>query len=282
MLTIGERINATRKAVAAAITARDEAAVRAEIDLQLAGGALMLDINGGTTPETETGNMDWLVAVTAAHTDAPLCLDSAKPGVIETAAAALMRARGIDVPGHFEISPGIPWLLINSISAESERYELILPLVKKYNAAVAALCMGDGDMPSSAEDRIRIGAELIERLAADGVAHERVYIDPLVLPVGVEAASGLAVIETIADLKNRYPDVRTVCGLSNVSFGLPARGLLNRTFLALLTAAGLDAAIVDTSDAKLMSALRAALALCNRDPYCADYITAFRNNLLDA
>ena len=86
----------------------------------------------------------------------------------------------------------------------------------------------------------------------------------------------------MAELKRRYPGVRTVCGLSNVSFGLPARGLLNRTFLALLTAAGLDAAIVDTSDAKLMSALRAALVLCNRDPYCADYITAFRNNLLDA
>ena len=280
MLTIGERINATRKNVSAAIRARDADAVREEAWRQYDAGALMLDINGGTTPETESEAAVWLMEITAAATSAPLCADSANPEVIEAMIRTCLRVRGAHAPGSWETAPGVPWLLINSISAERERYDSILPLVKKYNTAVVALCL-DENMPDSARERVAVGASLIERLAEDGVPPERVYADPLVLPVGVDARQGLAAIQTVTLLKQRFPTLRTVCGLSNVSFGLPARGLLNRAFLTLLVGAGLDAAIVDPTDKKLMAALNAALALCNRDPYCADYITAFRAGRLD-
>ena len=264
-----------------AIAARDADAVRNEIELQIQGGAVMLDVNGGSTPETEKDNVLWLAEITAAATSAPLCIDSANPEVIEGAVEAALRVRGASVPNVCETEPGVPWLMINSISAESERYEKILPLVKKYNCAVAALCLSDEGMPSTAEARVAVGAALVEKLQGEGVSPERVYLDPLVLPVGVDTGNGRAVIDAVAELKRRIPGVRSVCGLSNVSFGLPGRGLLNRIFLSLLIGAGLDAAIVDTSNQKLMSAVFAAMALCDRDAYCADYIGAFRKNILD-
>lgn len=281
LLTIGERINATRKAVAAAVAARDATAIRHEADIQIQSGALMLDVNGGTTPETETDNVTWLVDVVARHTSAPLCIDTASPEALEAGIEALLAARGAAPPAHWELAPGLPWLLINSISAETERYAAVLPLVKKYNCAVVGLCMGDGVMPDSARARVDLAGALIARLAADGVAAPRIYIDPLILPVGVDQANGPAALRAVAAIKQDHPDVRTVCGLTNASFGLPARQLLNRTFLTLLIGAGLDAAIVDTTSAKMNSAMLAALALCGRDLYCAEFIGAFRKNLLD-
>lgn len=280
-LTIGERINATRKSIGQAVKDRDAEAIRAEADAQILGGALMLDVNGGTTPETETDALVWLVDVIARHTNAPLCIDSANPEALEAGIEALIAARGARPPAQCEIAPGLPWLLINSTSAESERYAAILPLVKKYNAAVVGLCMGDEAMPDSAGARADLAAQLVERLDADGVEPGRIYIDPLILPAGVDQNNGPAAIEAVAAIKKAHPGARTVCGLTNISYGLPARALLNRTFLALLISAGLDAAIVDTCNSKQNSVMLAALALTGRDPYCADYIGAFRKQLLD-
>jgi 5-methyltetrahydrofolate--homocysteine methyltransferase len=280
-LTIGERINATRKNIAQAVKDRDAEAIRAEADAQILGGALMLDINGGTTPETEKDALVWLADTIARHTNAPLCIDSANPEAVEAAIEAVLAARGAQPPARCEIAPGLPWLLINSTSAETGRYAAILPLVKKFNAAVVGLCMGDEAMPDTAQARADLAAQLVERLAADGVEPARVYIDPLILPAGVDQANGPAAIEAVAAIRAAHPGVRTVCGLTNISYGLPARALLNRTYLALLIAAGLDAAIVDTTNAKQNSVMLAALALTGRDPYCADFIGAFRKQLLD-
>jgi 5-methyltetrahydrofolate--homocysteine methyltransferase len=280
-LTIGERINATRKSIAEAVKARNAAAIRKEADDQIHGGALMLDVNGGTTPETEIDNLTWLVDVIARHTNAPLCIDSANPQAIEAGIETLLAARASKPPAKWDIAPGMPWLLINSISAENERYAAVLPLVKQYNAAVVGLCMGDDAMPDSAQARAALAGQLVARLNADGVDTSRIYIDPLILPAGVDQANGPAAIQAVAAIHKEHPEAHTVCGLTNISYGLPARPLLNRTFLALLISAGLDSAIVDTTNVKQNSAMLAALALTGRDPYCADFIGAFRKELLD-
>ena len=280
MLTIGERLNGTRKKVAQALQDRDAAYVREEVQKQLEGGAMMIDINGGTTPEQEPDNLSWLAQVVGRHCDVPVCVDSANPGIMLDAIDALLRARQGSIPEKFESSPGIPWLLLNSITGDQARYEMLLPLIVKYRCAVVALCLGAGEPSADVQVRINKGTELVERLLADNIEPERIYIDPLVMPLGVDTGNGLSAIEVIQVLKERFPGLRTVCGLSNVSFGLPLRKLLNRTFLTMLIGAGLDAAVMDTSDREMMSSLHAAVALSGRDEYCAGYISAFRNNQL--
>ncbi|MFH2009815.1 MAG: dihydropteroate synthase [bacterium] len=280
MLAIGERLNGTRKKVAQALLDRDEAYVRQEVLRQLEGGAMMIDINGGTTPEQEADNLRWLAQVVGTHCGAPVCIDSANGSLMPDAIEAWLRANKGAIPGHFELRPGVPWLLLNSITADQARYELLLPLIVKYRCAVVALCLGGGEPSADAQVRIGKGTELVERLLADGIEPQRIYVDPLVMPLGVDPGNGLAATQVIQVLKERFPGLRTVCGLSNVSFGLPLRGLLNRTFLTMLIGAGLDAAVMDTSDRELMSSLHAAVALCGRDEYCSGYIAAFRSNRL--
>jgi cobalamin-dependent methionine synthase I len=279
-LTIGERLNATRKSVAKALAKRDAAFVRDEIDKQITGGASIIDLNGGTSPDQEPGNLAWLAETAAAHCDVPICIDSANPEVIEAAIEALLKARKASAPDAFEIQPGLPWLMINSITADKECYEVLLPLVKKYNCAVIAMCLGAGGADAGVDARITNGADLVARMISDGVAVERIFIDSLVMPLGVDGQNAKATASVIKELKRRYPGLRAACGLSNISLGLPARSLLNRTFLAMLIGAGLDAAIMDTSDAGMMSSLWAALALNGKDDYCADFIKAFRQGTL--
>lgn len=279
-LTIGERLNGTRKSVAKALAKRDAAFVQNEIERQIAGGSLMIDLNGGTSPDQEPDNLVWLAETAAMHCDTPICIDSANPDAIEAAIKAWLKARKVSTPDTFEIQPGLPWLMINSITADKECYDLQLPLVKKYNCAVVALCLGAGEVSTGVDQRITMGAKLVERMVNDGVDMERIYIDPLVMPLGVDVQNAMATVGIIKELKLRYPALRLACGVSNISFGLPARSLLNRAFMNMLIAAGLDAAVMDTCDAGMMSSLYAALALNGKDDYCADFIRAFRQGRL--
>lgn len=280
-LTIGERINATRKKVAAALENKDADFIRGEIGRQLEGGADMIDLNGGASPESELENMVWLTEVAASACDAPLCIDSAQPEVIQAAMKTYLDVREERIPEEFETARNRPWLMVNSINSENARYDSLLPLVREYNCAVVALCMESARLDTDIEARARIGAELVERLAGDGIEPERIYLDPLVMPVGVDTGNALNAIELIQRLKHRFPGLRSVCGLSNISFGMPRRGLLNRTLLVMLVSADFDAAVMDTSDRKLMSSLYAALALCGKDKHCSEYISAFRRNRLE-
>lgn len=281
-LTIGERLNATRKGVAAAIKEKNEDFIKEEIAMQVDGGAVMIDVNAGINPKVEKESMEWLAALVAGACDTPLCLDSPNPEVVQTAVETVISTRGQSVPENFELEENVPWMMINSVTNEDKTYEGIAPLVKKYNCAVVALCMESGDAPGGADERIRIGRELVERLTGDGIQPERIYVDPLVLPVGVDTSNGIAAAEIIRTLKTEFKGLRSSCGLSNVSYGLPVRSALNRVFLTLMVSAGLDSAILDTSDRKLMTVLRASLAMCGRDEYCTGYISAFRAKQLES
>ncbi|KPJ57874.1 MAG: methyltetrahydrofolate:corrinoid methyltransferase [Planctomycetes bacterium DG_23] len=263
MLIVGERINGTREEIARAISERDGEFIRNEARTQVDAAAAMLDVNAGTTPKTEAEDLKWLVEVVQGEVDVPLAIDSANP---EALAAGLSVHKGS--------------ALINSITAEEERFRAVLPLIKEFDASVVALTMAGGIMPESAEGRLAIAQDLIQRFAVAGIPQEKIYFDPLVRPVATESAQGRAVLEAVRQIKEKFPEARTICGLSNISFGLPRRGLLNRTFLAMLLASGLDAAIIDPTDKRMMAAIFASRSLLGQDEYSLKYIDAQRKGLL--
>jgi 5-methyltetrahydrofolate--homocysteine methyltransferase len=171
--------------------------------------------------------------------------------------------------------------MINSITGEAARFDAVLPLVKKFGTKVIALCMAGSGPPAGLEDRLAAGANLVDRLTARGVALDDIYVDPCVLPVSTGPEHGGAVAEAVGQIRARYPGAHISVGLSNVSFGLPVRKLLNETFLVLLMSRGLDAAIADPCDGQLMANIAAAEALLGRDEYCAGYLRAFRAGKLE-
>jgi cobalamin-dependent methionine synthase I len=266
MLIVAERINASRKAIRAALEAMDAAPIQQEARAQDAAGATYIDVNGGTFPGREAELLTWLVETVQAVTDKPLCLDSSDADAIK---AALPRVR---------TKPP----MINSINLERDRYERILPLVLASRAKVIALCQGEGALPATAAQKIELAGELIGRLTRAGIAIDDIYVDPLVFPLGTDSLSAQATLEAIAAIMARFPGVHTICGLTNVSHGLPARRLINRTFLVAAMGRGMDAAILDPTDRELASAMAAARAVYGRDDYCMDLIDAFRAGAIAA
>ncbi|MEW5945577.1 MAG: dihydropteroate synthase [bacterium] len=282
MLIIGERINATRKSIREAILERDAGKIAAEAVAQVKSGAQALDVNAGFDPETETGNLLWLVGTVLDAARVTLCLDSTSPEALDAALEAC-RARESADAAYRNGSSGARSggndarrVIINSISGETGRYSAVIPLVREHGASVIALCMDDGGMPADGEKRVRAGTALVERLLGDGVPPGDIFLDPLVVPVGVNPSGGKDALDSIGRLKSAFPDVKVVLGASNVSFGMPRRSALNAAFVAMAALAGADAAIVDPLDDALMSVLKAALALAGRDPFCAGYIEHFR------
>ena len=264
MLIIGERINTSRKAIAPAVMARDEVFVQREAADQGAAGAGFIDVNCGTLVDAEPEFLEWLVRTVQAKVEIPLCIDSPNHAALARALAA-HRGRA----------------MINSITAEKQRWESVLPLVREYKTKIIALTMNDDGMPESAEERFKVGVWLVENLTKNGVALEDIYIDPLVRPVSTGTQYALVVYETISRIRREFPGVHAVCGLSNISFGLPARKLINQTFLVQAMQAGLDAAIVDPLDKRLMSLIHAGDLLLNQDEYAANFLAAFREGRIE-
>ena len=264
MLVIGERINTSRKSILKAVEGRDGRFIQEEAVRQVKAGADIIDVNAGTMREKEVASMEWLVNTVQEVVDVPLSLDSPNPAAVEV---GLKAHRGK--------------AMVNSISGEKERAEAILPLAKKHGACLVALTMDDKGMPETGEERIEIARDLLGLIKSYGIPPEEVYFDPLIRPIGTDTKQGLAVLKAIEGIMLIEGGVHTICGLSNISFGLPKRKLLNETFLSLSVSAGLDAAILDPLDKRLMSTLKAAEALLNRDEFCMQYITASREGGLD-
>lgn len=262
MLVIGERINASRKSILQAIQERNTQFIQEEAKNQVEAGAQMLDVNAGVRVQQEADDIEWLVKVVQEKVDVPLCIDSPNPKAIE---AGLKSHKGK--------------ALINSITLQKDRLEGFLPLVKKYNCLVVALTMGESGMPETAEERFEICKNIIEILKKEEISTESLYIDPLVQPISTNIKNCLITLDTIRAIKNAFP-VKTIIGLSNISFGLPNRRLINRTFLSMALAAGLNAALIDPLDKDMMSTLKAGEALLGQDDYCLNYLSAFREGKL--
>jgi len=260
MLIIGELINCTRKKVGEAAQKRDAEFFKDLARKQATAGAHMLDVNGGV-PEQEVELLSWLVDLVQGVVDIPLCLDSADPNAL-IKALPLCKQRP----------------MVNSISDESARWAM-LPVLKELRPKVIALCMSESGLPTGVEDRVGVASRLIDRLIAEGFALDDIYVDACVLPVAV-GPHGKNLLAAIGQIAEKFPGVHISAGVSNVSFGLPHRKLLNESFLLLLMAYGLDAAIVDPCDQQLMMNIMAAEALLGDDDRCRNYLRAYREGKL--
>lgn len=265
MLIVGELINTSRKKINEAVEKKDADYIKQIATEQVAVGADYIDVNCGTQVENEVETMEWLVNTVQEAVQVPLCLDSPDSKAIEA---------GLTLAKY-----GRP--MINSITAERKRYEQILPLVLRYKTKIVALCMDDTGMPATALERMVVVGNLFKKLKEAGVPEDDMYFDPLVKPISVSAKAGSEVLDTVRLISQEYPKVHKICGLSNVSYGLPNRQFLNRLFMAQTMAMGMDSYILNPLDQVMMGAVHGANALIGKDDYCMDYLTAYRNGLYE-
>jgi 5-methyltetrahydrofolate--homocysteine methyltransferase len=265
MLIVGELINASRKSVKEIIENQDAAGVAKLARDQRDHGANYIDVNAGVFVGREPELLKWLVATVQNAVEVPCCIDSPDPKAI---AAALAVHKGT--------------AMINSISLEKERYDALLPLVAESKSKVVALCMSDEGMPETADQRMAIADQLVNGLVKNGVPIENIYLDPLVQPVATNNTFGGEFLQAIERITQAFKGVHTMCGLSNISFGLPERKFINQTFMVMAIARGLDGAIVNPLDARMMGCILTAETLMGRDPYCMSYLKAFRAGKLTA
>lgn len=261
MIIIGEKLNSSRKSVAEAVKNRDAAFISDLAASQESAGAAWLDINAAMLSD-EADSLVWMGEVCRSASSLPLCLDSPDYRVIE---AALQRLGGK--------------CMINSITLERERFDNMLRLTRQFGCPVIALCMDDDGMPETVGDRVRIAGTLFDRLSAAGVPSGDIYIDPMISPVGAVETAGTDSLEAIRKISGL--GVHTVCGLSNISYGLPARAWINSAFMVAAMVAGLDSAIADPLDRRLMRLVMAAEAMLGRDEYCENYIDAYRDGFFN-
>ena len=264
MIIVGERINSSRKGIQPAVENKDSAMIQDIAKKQEDAGATHIDVNAGTFLAQEPEYLEWLVRTVQEVVHVPLCIDTPNPQAAERAIKACQKTP-----------------MINSISGESKRMAEMLPLIKKYGCQVIALCMDDSGIPEDARSRFQIAFRLLELLKKEGIDPSRVFFDPLIYPVSTGSHFGIVALDTIRRIKASLPETQTICGLSNISHGLPNRKILNQAFLVMSMAAGLDGVILDPLDRRMMALLVASQALLGRDEFCSLYIAAHRAGKLE-
>ncbi len=263
MLIVGELINASWSGIRAILEKQDDNALAQVARDQKEHGADYIDVNAGVFVGREAELLKWMVETVQAAVEAPCCIDSPDPQAI---AAALAVHKGT--------------AMINSISLEKERFDRLIPLVAESRSKVVALCMSDEGMPETAEQRLRIADKLVNALVQRGLSADQIYVDPLVQPVSTNNVFGREFLLAVEGIMETFPGIHTICGLSNISFGLPQRKFLNQTFMVMAIARGLDSAIVNPLDGRMMACIQTAETLMGRDPYCMAYLKSFRSGKL--
>lgn len=262
MFIIGEKINGMFKAVREAIASKNKTAIQDLAKKQIDNGAKALDVNVGPASAEPLKDMEWLISTVREVTAVPLAIDTTKPEVME---------KGLQLAGDSSF--------INSVDGREERIKILFPLAKKYNARLIALTMNKVGVPANAESRMEIAAQLVAAAMEYGIEMNNLYIDAVILPVNVAQDHSRAVLETIRQCKViSDPAPRTILGLSNVSQGTLYRSLVDRTFLVMALAAGLDAAIVNPLDKDLIEAMITAELLLGKNIYCESFLEAYRKN----
>lgn len=257
---IGERINPTgRKAFQEQLRLGDLSAVEKDVEDQIAGGAMMLDVNMGAPLVDEAALLAEAVRSIQRVTDVPLCIDSS---IVEALEAGLAAYEGK--------------ALVNSVTAEDERMEMILPLVKKYGAAVIALPNDDKEIPEDPQRRFELTEYVVDKATGTyGIPIEDIVIDPLAMPIGADSQMVVRTLETIHLIADRI-GVNMTLGASNVSFGMPDRHTLNSVFLPLAMGAGLTSAIMDARTPSIVTAVKAGDLMLGNDEWGMAWIAAHR------
>jgi 5-methyltetrahydrofolate corrinoid/iron sulfur protein methyltransferase len=260
MFIIGELINGMYSNIALALKKRDKKIVQTCALEQITSGADALDVCCGPASKNPLIDMPWLVEIIQEVTDKPLCLDSSKPKVIE---------EGLKVAKNKTI--------INSTTADAEKLEILVPLAKKYRAKLIGITINAKGIPQNKDQRLELAATILTYASEKGFPIEDLYLDPIVMPVNVAQDQINGILETIAELKIiSEPSPKTIIGLSNISQGTKARSLINRTFLTMTVASGLDSAILDPTDKELMDTLITTELILNKNIYCDSYLEAYR------
>lgn len=260
MLIVGELINASRKAIGEAIKAQDVAYIQKVAKDEFDAGANYIDVNAGIFVGKEPEYLRWLVKTVQEVVACPCCIDSPDP-----------RAIGEALTVHKGIA------MINSISLEKARYDALIPLVAGTDLKVVALCMSDEGMPETMGDRLKIADKLINGLVRNNVPLDNIYVDPLVQPISTNSIFAVEFINSVEAIMTGFKGVHTMCGLSNISYGLPERKFMNHAFAIMAIGKGLDGLIINPLDKMMMASLITAEALAGRDDYCVNYLKAYRN-----
>ena len=256
---IGERINPTgRKILAAEMAAGDFSRVESDARAQIAAGAQMLDVNAGIPLADEPGILARTIQLVQSLVDVPLSIDSS---IVEALEAGLAVYQGK--------------ALVNSVTGEEERLERVLPLIRKYGAAVVAISNDDTGISEDPDVRFAVAKRIVERAADHGIPRSDIVVDPLVMPIGAMRTAGQQVFRLVRRL-NEELGVNSTCGASNVSFGLPNREGINGAFLPMAIASGLTSAITNPLSAEVRSAIMAADVLMGNDPECGRWISTNR------
>jgi len=260
MFIIGELINGMYKNIGQAIKEKDKAEIQKCALQQIKAGADALDINCGPVSGKPSEDIKWLVETIQEVTDKPLAIDSSKPQVVES---------GLSVVKNKAI--------INSTTADVEKMGVLIPLAKKYNARLIGLTISSKGIPQNKDQRLELAVTIVATCLDQGFPIEDLYLDPIVLPVNVAQVQMKDILESIREFKIiSDPPPKAIVGLSNVSQGTCVRSLVNRTFVTMAAAYGLDAAILDPLDKELMDALITAELILNKQIYCDAYLEAYK------
>ncbi len=261
MIIIGEKINGTIPGVKKAIQEKDEAYIRDLAIRQTEAGAHYLDICASTKPEIEAETLVWLMNIVQDAVDTPLCIDSPNPRVIEQVF-------------KYAKKPG----LINSVSEEGEKCEIIYPVIQGTDWQVIALTCDNRGIPSDVQTRVEITKVLVEKAAKYDITPGRIHVDPLVMALSADNRSLLNFVESLNTIKSLYPTIKVTSGLSNISFGMPLRKIVNQHFLTIAAFVGMDSAIMDPCNRDMYTTLLATEALLGRDRFCRNFSNAYRKN----
>lgn len=257
---IGERLNTHRESFQRIVEERDAKAARREAARQQRHGATHLDLNTAANKDRELDEMLWLL-------DAILPKLAPETGIaIDTISADVLR-RALERIGKRSGT------LVNAVGGDPARTAEFLALAVQHGAGVIAVLSGAVGAPRSADERLNVAARLRQDIVKVGIAEENIYFDPQVLPLAYDAVQPKAVLEAVRGIRRMWPNAHTLAGLSNVSFNMPRRSLLNRTYLAMLLESGIDGLICDPCDKKLRAALLAARALLGQDDFLATYLS---------
>lgn len=259
MIIVGERINTSRQEIKVAVENRDEDYIRSDASNQYQAGADYIDINAGARSEKEIEDLEWLINIIQDEVDCPLCIDSADSSVLENAFSMANKP-----------------VMVNSISLEAKRLDPMLEFLKGKECKVVALCVSDEGLPKNEEEILKRTEKFVHLLEDIGMKQSDIYIDPVIQPICIDVTKGTMIINSIMKINDMFPDIHTICGLSNVSYGLPERKAINRTFLTMMMSVGLDSVILDPLDERIMSVYRTTKMLLGDDPYCRGFIKAVR------
>ena len=266
MLIIGESLNASIPSIKEAVTNRDDEKIASLARRQTECGAHMLDVNAAVPGQNESENLVWMVQTVQSVTDLPLVLDSSDPEAIQSA---------------LKIYKG-PAPILSSITGEmTEGHEKLLALAVEHDCGLVGMCMDKSGISTDPLVRVGVAEMLADKATSAGLKPDALYIDPLVMAVAADYVAGATFLEVLRLIRERLPKVHTFCGASNVSYGMPLRKLLNRTFVSMQVAFGMDAFLVDVRNQELMATLIASAALVGQDEWGMEYLQAYRTGKLE-